>query len=356
MQVSLYTSNKEKPWKATIILLNHWRSKLTRKPSPKSYGVVDKKESKMNARMKASLRAAKIFLGIILCGIVSACTIDKGELGSAKNPVKLYFVPSVDAKVIETNAKVIQQWLEANTPYKYETAIPASFIAVVEAFGSKRADVAALNTFGYILANEKYGAEAKLTALRFGASTYQSQFIAKADGPIKTISDLAGKKVAFVDPASTSGFLLPKKTLNDKGIKPAQEVFAMKHDAVVSMIYQGQVDGGATFYSPEADGQIQDARRLVKTQYPDVEKKIKIIELSEPVPNDPIVFRKDMPEEMKVKITEALVKFIKTPEGLAAFKNIYSYTDLKPATDKDYDSVRAMLKSLGKSAEDLMKK
>jgi phosphonate transport system substrate-binding protein len=302
------------------------------------------------------MKTLNVLLGLSLAMMISACTIDKGELGSEKNPVKLFFVPSVDAKVIETNSKVIEAWLEANTPYKFETAIPASFIAVVEAFGSKRADVAAINTFGYILANEKYGVEARLTAIRHGSATYQAQFIAKEGGPIKTLADFAGKKVAFVDPASTTGFLLPKKVLNDKGIKPGQEVFAMKHDSVVSMIYQGQVDGGATFYSPPAEGEIQDARRLVKTQYPDVEKKIKIVELSENVPNDPIVFRKDMPEEMKKAITEAFVKFIQTPEGLTAFKNIYSYTDLKPATDADYDPVRAMLKSLGKSAEELTAK
>ncbi len=295
-------------------------------------------------------------LSAILTLSITACTIDKGELGSEKNPVKLYFVPSVDAKVIEANAKVIEKYLEENTPYKFETAIPASFIAVVEAFGSKRADIAAINTFGYILANEKYGAEAKLTALRHGSSTYQSQFIAKADGPVKSLADFAGKSIAFVDPASTTGYLLPKKALADKGIKTGKEVFAMKHDAVVSMIYQGQVDVGATFYSPEADGEIQDARRLVKTQYPDVEKKIKIIELSEPVPNDPIVFRKEVPEEMKTKIIEAFMKFIKTPEGLQAFKNIYSYTDFKEAKDSDYDAVRAMIKASGKTAEELMKK
>jgi phosphonate transport system substrate-binding protein len=287
---------------------------------------------------------------------LAACTIDKGELGSKKNPVKLFFVPSVDAKVIEANAKVIEKYLEEATGYQFETAIPASFIAVVEAFGSKRADIAAINTFGYILANEKYGVEARLTALRHGSATYQSQFIAKADGPIKSLADFAGKSIAFVDPASTTGYLLPKKVLSDKGIKTGKEVFAMKHDSVVSMIYQGQVDAGATFYSPEAEGEIQDARRLVKTQYPDVEKKIKIVELSEPVPNDPIVFRKEMPEEMKLKIIEALNKFIKTPEGLAAFKNIYSYTDFKEAKDSDYDAVRAMIKASGKTAEELMKK
>lgn len=302
------------------------------------------------------MKSLKLALGLSLALVLTACTIDKGELGTEKNPIKLYFVPSVDAKVIETNAKVIEDWLEANTPYKYETAIPASYIAVVEAFGSKRADVAALNTFGYIIANEKYGAEARLTAIRHGDSTYKAQFIAKEGGPIKSLADFAGKKVAFVDPASTTGFLLPKKVLNDKGIKPSQEVFAMKHDAVVSMVYQGQVEGGATFYSPPHEGEIQDARRLVKTQYPDVEKKIKIVELSEAIPNDPIVFRKEMPEEMKKNLTEAFNKFIKTPEGSEAFKKIYSYTDFKSATDTDYDPVRAMLKSLGKSADDLMKK
>src|SRR5690606_1147 len=110
---------------------------------------------------------------------------------------------------------------------EFEVSIPQSYIAVVEAFGSKRADVAYMNTFGYILAHEKYGAEARLTSLRHGASTYQGQFIARADGAIKSLKDIEGRKVAFVDPASTSGFLLPKKVLHDRGIRPKEEVFAL---------------------------------------------------------------------------------------------------------------------------------
>jgi phosphonate transport system substrate-binding protein len=306
--------------------------------------------------MKQSLPLSFALASIALAFVLSSCTVKKAELGTEKNPIKLFFVPSVEAKTLEDNSKVSKAFLEANTPYKFEVSIPQSYIAVVEAFGSNRADIAALTTFGYILANEKYGAEARLTVLRHGAATYQSQFIAKANGPIKSLADFAGKKIAFVDPASASGFLLPKKMLNDKGIKPAQEIFAMKHDSVVSMIYTGQVEGGATFYSPEHDGQIQDARRLVKTQYPDIADKVKIIELSEAIPNDPIVFRKDLPEELKVTLTNAFLKFVQSPEGRDAFEKIYGVTDLKTATDKDYDAVRAMLTSLGKTADELMKK
>jgi phosphonate transport system substrate-binding protein len=285
-----------------------------------------------------------------------SCTSKKGELGTESNPIKLFFTPSVDAKVMEDTTSVFKNYLEKITPYKFQVSVPQSYVAVVEAFGTKRADIAAINTFGYILAYDKYGAEARLTVIRHGLATYQSQFLAKTSSSIKTVQDFKGKKMAFVDAASTSGYLLPLKMLKDKGVVISDTVFAGKHDNVVSMIYQGQVDGGATFYSPPEGKDIQDARRLVKTQYPDIESKVKIVELSESIPNDPIIFRKDMPEDMKTKITEAFVKFVQSPEGKEAFGKIYSVTDLKVATDKDYDSVRSMLKALGKDANELMKK
>lgn len=277
---------------------------------------------------------------------LTSCEFKKDTLGSSKNPIKLHLVPSHDVKVLTANADLLKEYLEANTPYKFEVTIPQSFVAVVEAFGTKRADMAAINTFGYHLANEKYGVEARLTVIRFGISTYQSQFLARAGSKIKTLKDLDGKKIAFVDPASTSGYLLPYKTLKDRKIVPKETVFAMKHDSVVSMIYQGQVDAGATYYAPPQNGVMDDARRLVKTQYPDVEEKVKIIELSEPIPNDPIVFRKEMPEEMKEKIIAALLAFVATPDGQKAMDRIVGATNLKKATDSDYDSVREIFKDL----------
>ncbi len=304
----------------------------------------------------------KEFMQFVLLLLVSAvmiftnsgCTIDRGELGTEKNPIKLFFIPSVDAMVIEDNSKAFKEFLEKNTPYKYTVKIPASYIAVVEAFGTAKADVAAMNSFGYILANQKFGAEAKLTVLRHGTATYQSQFLAHVDSGIKKLEDFKGRKMAFVDAASTSGYLLPMKNLKDKGIEPKETVFAFKHDNVVTMIYQKQVEGGATFYSPPLEGVIQDARRLVKTQFPDVEDKIKIVELSEPIPNDPIVFRKEMPEELKKSISDAFIKFVETKEGKEAFSKIYSVDGIKTATDADYDGLRKMIASVGKSAEELM--
>lgn len=294
-----------------------------------------------------------IFIAVFACGINSGCTFKKAEVGSKENPIKMFFVPSVDAKVIDSNSKIMKDWLEAHTPYKYEIKIPQSYIAVIEAFGSKGADVAGLNSSGYVKAHDKYGAEARLITIRYGKKTYQSQFIAKK-GRFKNLKDLEGKRIAFVDAASMSGYILPMKMLNDAGIKLGGDpVFAMKHDNVVSMVYQGQTDAGATYYSPpDAKDGIQDARMLVRTQYPDVEQKIEIIQLTEDIPNDPIAFRKDLPEEVKTKITDAFIEMVKTPEGLEAFKAVYGATGVERATDADYDGIRAMLAKLNQSPED----
>jgi phosphonate transport system substrate-binding protein len=286
------------------------------------------------------------FFVLFIVTLLTGCTSKRAELGTAENPIKFFFVPSVDMKILEDTSKAAQKYLEANTPYKFKISIPPSFIAVVEAFGTQRADVASINTYGYVLAHEKYGVQARLVTERFGQATYQAQFLARADSKIKRLEDFNGKKMAFVDPASVSGYLLPMKSLRERNVKLKETVFAMRHDNVVSMIYQRQVDGGATFFSPSEQNEPQDARRLVMTQYPDVFEKIKIVELSSAIPNDPIVFRKDLPEEMKQTIAKALTAFAKTPEGLDVLKKLSSVTGLVPCTDKDYDETRAAVKAL----------
>lgn len=287
---------------------------------------------------------------------LQACDSKKPELGTSENPIKFFFVPSVDSKLIADKSSVIKKILEEKTPYKFEIKIPTSYVAVVESFGTKRADIASLNTFGYLLAHQKYKAEAHLTVQRHGAYEYKAQILSSTNGGIDDLSDLNGKKFAYVDPASTAGYLMPAKLFKDRNIKLSDTVFAQRHDNVVSMIYQGQVDAGATFYSPVREGVIQDARSLVKTQYPDVEDKVKILYLTDSIPNEPVVFRAGLSDEMKQTVVKALLELIKTEEGKDAFHSLYSVTSFKPSKDKDYDKVRKILQALGRSIDDFVEK
>ncbi|MBC7421229.1 MAG: phosphate/phosphite/phosphonate ABC transporter substrate-binding protein [Bdellovibrio sp.] len=287
---------------------------------------------------------------LILFAFLFSCK-NKNELGSKENPVKFYLVPAQDRQALLDNGEILKAYLEKELGLSFSVELPTNFVAVIEAFGSKRADVALINTFGYIIAHDKYQVEARLRVIDKGRDEYHGQIITRADSSIKSVKDIDGKKFAYVDPASASGYLLPLGLFKKEHIKPKETIFAGRHDSVVTAVYSKQADAGATFYSPDN----QDARKLVKTQFPDVYEKIKILELTGPIPNDPVIFRKDLPENIKNKIIEALKKYVKMPEGAKVLHGMYHFTDLKNTTDKDYDTVRKYLTELGKTAEDFIK-
>ena len=315
-------------------------------------------------------------LGFLLVG----CT--KADVGSKQRPFTMYFVPSVDAQKITTGAEELGKFLEKSVSQKLykedkgfyvKTAVPASYIAVVEAFGTKKADFAAFNTFSYILTKDikKYPIEAILTISRNnGERTYKSQIITRADSGINKIEDLAGKKFAYSDPSSTSGYFLPKILLEEKGIKLSDTVFAQKHDNVVTMVYQKQVDAGATFYSPpiekEVNGkkvtEIRDARSRVVTQFPDVGEKVKIIGFSDEIPNEPWVIRSNLFEDsaktdkLKTALIESLIEFSKTENGFKILKDLYDMEGLVSVSDKDYSKIRKIIVDSGLNLEETLKK
>ena len=296
-------------------------------------------------------------LGLLLVAVsISAFSaFAEDKLGSRDNPIKIFFTPSVDANTIATNSVSFLRFMEKETGLYFKSGIPSNYVAVVEAFGSNRADVAVMNSFGYLLANSKYGAEAKLKALRHGKDYYAGAIYVSEKSGIKTLKDLNGKKFAFTDSSSTSGYLYPLKIFNDSKVKLGNTIFAIKHDNVITMVYQGQVDAGAAFYSDPFDGKMKDARERVLTQFPDVEKKVKVLKITDKIPNDPFVFRKGMDPAITNKIITGLMKYIGTEEGKKTFNNIYAIDGIVPATNKDYDSLRAVIKAANVDVGSLVK-
>ena len=121
-----------------------------------------------------------------------------------------------------------------------------------------------------------------------------------------------------MDPASTSGYLFPVAGLKKAGYDPqtffGQTVFAGSHNNVVLAVYQGRADAGAVF---------EDARATVQKSLPDVMQKVKVVWKSDPIPNDTVSVRKGLPEDVKAKVTNALLRFSQTPAGLDALKSLY---------------------------------
>ena len=84
-------------------------------------------------------------------------------------------------------------------------------------------------------------------------------------------------------------------------------------------------------------------------------KKVTVLKITDHIPNDPFVFRKGMPADITKKFIDGLNKYLATPEGKEAFKNIYAVDGVVPATNKDYDDLRKVLKATNTDAASLVK-
>lgn len=280
-------------------------------------------------------------------------------LGSEANPIRMMLTPSTDAQAIIKDGDVLARFIQERTGLYVRVDVPNSYIPVVEAFGTDRADVAIMNTFSYLLAHSRFGAIAALrVARRYGELTYRGEFIVREDSGIDSLSQLTGKTIAYVDPSSTSGYIYPKEMLRQRGIRTREEMFANGHNQVVLKVYQGDVDAGAVFYSrPDSvTGEHLDARCKVAPSHPDVFEKVKILALTDEIPNDPVVFRKGLPTDVREKIIEALIAFQMAPGGKEALMTIASVEGFVKTTDQEYNDVRALVQEYDIDLEGALKK
>jgi len=288
--------------------------------------------------------------------IFNSSCVKNYPLGTKNNPIKMYFVPSMEAGKIITSGKAIADYLHNQTGYYFKVAVPTSYAAVIEAMGTNEADIAWLATFAYILAHQKYGAQVELTTVRNGLAKYRGQFVAQANSGIKELKDIEGKIIAYTDASSTSGYIYPSALLKKNNIKPKSYIFTGGHPQSILAVYEGKADVGCSFWSPpDKDGNPKDARTAVLDTHPDVLKKVIPFAYTDWIPNDTVTFRKDFPQEMKDKVVNALLQLPKQKEGKKMLHDLLDIDDFVKAKDSDYDIVRETLKTMNKNAEEFIK-
>ncbi|MEA1972118.1 MAG: phosphate/phosphite/phosphonate ABC transporter substrate-binding protein [Candidatus Cloacimonadota bacterium] len=277
--------------------------------------------------------------------LVASCG-PKGPLGSAENPIKMYFVPSVEAGKIVTSATEIAELLNKETGYFFKVEVPLSYAAVIEAMGTEEADLAFLSTFAYILAKDNFDVNLALQVMRYGKEFYRGQFITRKDSGINNLEDIHGKVIGYTDVSSTSGYVYPASLLKSKDIKPKAHTFAGGHEQAVLSLYQGGVDVACTYWSPPRDGISQDARKRLIPTIPDVIEKTKIIGFTEWIPNGTVTFRKEFPSNINEEISNAFIKIIKTKRGHKIMSDLYNIDGFVKTDDSTYDIVRKTLKEM----------
>jgi len=296
--------------------------------------------------MKKNL-SSLLVLVMVLAIALAGCK-KEAKLGSKDKPIVMSFVPSGDTQEILASGEELAKMLSEKTGLTVEANVGTDFAAVREAMGAGKAHIGWLNTFNYVLANEKYGVDVALVTSRFGSTTYTGQIVVRADSGIASLADLKGKIMCWVDPNSTSGYIIPRIMLKANGVDPdtdfSKTVEAGSHNNVITQVYNGDCDAGATY---------ADARSSVEADLPDVKEVVAVLATTTAIPNDTVSFTKNFPKDTRDKIVAALLEIAGTEEGLAALETLYSIAGLEATTDSFYDAFRADLSKAGIDIEEL---
>jgi phosphonate transport system substrate-binding protein len=169
---------------------------------------------------------------------------------------------------------------------------------------------------------------------------YRSCLVVPANSSIKTLKDLKGKRVGFVNRSSTSGYLMPLAALKQEGIDPdrnfAKVVFGGTHAETEALLAANRVDVIATnlasYNQWQKEGKAENARMIWQ---------------SDPVPHAPVLVSSDIPPELLEKLKEA---FLTTPAGIKDLMGAKSagYTLVEA---EDYESIGELRRQLNLSGE-----
>lgn len=285
----------------------------------------------MNTHRRTLLAAAAAgVLGTVFPGFAVAQGRDPATL-------RVALLPDENAATLIQNAQPLKTYLEQTLKKNIEIIVTTDYSSMIEAMRFGRIEVAYFGPFLYVLAKSRAPEiEPFAVGVERGSPTYNSILIATAGGPVKTLADIRGKPFGFGDQASTSSHLAPRAHLLKKagldGEKDYRPVHLGTHDAVARAVQAGQVPAGAlskAIYDNLVSRNTIDPAKLVQ------------LDLSDPIPNYPIVMQGNLAPALKQAIRDAFIN-VKDKEVLKSFR----VEGFAATNDKAYDVLRDTAKVL----------
>ncbi|MFY1638155.1 phosphate/phosphite/phosphonate ABC transporter substrate-binding protein [Solwaraspora sp. WMMB335] len=272
---------------------------------------------------------------VLVALTVAGCAPDADPADPSQ--LVLGVIPYENSTSVADDWKPFAAMLERQTGKRVEIKIATDYAALVEGQRAGTIHLAVYGPLSYVLARDSgVGVEPMGVQITHKGAPphYRAYLVAKADAPIHGLADLRGKRVCFVDPNSTSGYLYPMVALTEAGIARDDytERFVGGHDAAVLGVRDGDCDAAA----------VQD--RIVDEVLP-AEGRIRADELktiwtSRPIINGPLAMSTRLQPRLRDKLAWATTEHGNADAlGVPTIAGVWGFA---PVTDESYDSVRAV--------------
>jgi len=284
------------------------------------------------------LMAAFLFLtaASAVCGETAVKFNDKTPLWFSLIPKK-----NVDQQI--SDLKSLLELLEEKLQRPIKIIRPQSYDAVIEGILSRTIDFAILGPASYAKArarDNRVDAFASFSAKK-GFLTPQGSFYNSVLFTLKkfgyaSFKDLKGKRIAFTDPESTSGFIIPNMEFSrriDLRLKAffGTQIYTGSHDRSINAVAKGDVD--AAFVS---SARVDEAVKKKKINADD----IVILWRSRPIHHDPFVFGGSIQEPLRNRIKQIMLS---SPPQLEPMLTKMEMAGIVEVSNQDYQAIHDII-------------
>ena len=261
-------------------------------------------------------------------------TLQPGETSRLPLRVAIAAVISPQA-TFETYAPLLD-YLSTHLDRPVQLLQRGTYAEINELIRTGGADVAFVCGGAYVEAQREFGMELLAAPQVRGETTYYSYIIVPADSSIQSMMDLRGKRFAFSDPLSNSGYLAPIWLLYQMNEKPEEFfssiIFTYSHDNSIRAVAEHIVDGAAV------DSLVYE---YAIAHDPTFSDKTRVIAKEGPFGIPPVVIHPQIGSELKEEIRAALLEAHTTPDGQQALA-VLMIDRFVVVDDSVYDSIRKM--------------
>ncbi len=253
-----------------------------------------------------------IRLGIIVltlfCVFFSAPKTTLAQSDQSKITIGL--IPEINIFKQKQRFILLGEYLSAETGVPVEFTVLSRYGNIIESFTERKMDGAFFGSFTGALAIQKLGVVPLARPVNLdNTSTYHGYLLVRKDSGIKSVSDMRGKRMAFVEKATTAGYIFPLALLRENSIMDiggffSESFFTGSHDSAVIAVFNRKADVGAAKHS------IYDK---VKRENPRVEQEMTIIARSPSVPSNGLCVRKTLDIGLQNKLKQALLNLGQDP-------------------------------------------
>jgi phosphonate transport system substrate-binding protein len=263
-----------------------------------------------------------------------------------ESALTLALTPSRDPTALKEAGDAFARTITQISGVPIKAIVASDYAGVIEALRSRRVELAFVHPVGYVLANREAGCQILVRDIWQGKVAYTARFYVRKDRGIHRLEDLRGKTVAFVDPASSSGYIYPMVLLIKQGLVRDRDpksffkdaLFTGTHDAALQSVLHGRVDAAASF----------DKAPEIHLKDPALVAQLGFVGETAQIPEAGICARPGVPAESLARVKRALLS-IKAPEHAALLKQIYDIDGFIEASDRDYEPVRDAMKLMNLS-------